>query len=181
MKKYILKYTKHIISIVFIIISIVTYNIGNKRHSTIFLDENEKYISVYVKGNVKEEKIVKVKKNTTIQDVLDLCGGVKESADISNVDLKAKVKHGDIIEIPIKETEKKLINEESKGNKDKDKVNINSADKNALMNLTGIGEKTAEKIIEYRNKNKFKSIEDIKNISGIGEKKYEKIKNEITI
>lgn len=179
MKKYILKYTKHIIFIVFIIISIVTYNISNKRHSTIFLDKNEKYISVYVKGNVKEEKIVKVEKNTTIQDVLDLCGGVKESADISNVDLKAKVKHGDIIEIPIKETEKKLINEESKGKKDK--VNINSADKNMLMNLTGIGEKTAEKIIEYRKENKFESIEDIKNISGIGEKKYEKIKNEITI
>ena len=49
------------------------------------------------------------------------------------------------------------------------------------MNLTGIGKKTAEKIIEYRKENKFESVEDIKNVSGIGEKKYEKIKNEITI
>lgn len=179
MKKYILKYTKYIFPSLFIIISIVTYNIDNKRYSTIFLDKEGKYNSVYVKGNIKEEKIVKVKENTTIQEVLNLCGGIMENSDISNIDLKAKVKQGDIIEIPIKETDKELINEENNDNQNK--ININSADKKTLMDLTGIGEKTAEKIIEYRKENKFKNIEDIKNVSGIGDKKYEKIKNEITI
>lgn len=178
MKKYISKYVKYILPSIFIIISIVTYNMGGKKQEVIFLNKNTNYFSVYVKGAIKNEKTVKVKKNTSLQDVINLCGGIKEEADISNLDLKRKVNDGDIIEIPSK-IEKINNNEESieMG----DKVNINIADKNTLMNLTGIGEKTAEKIIDYRKENKFKNIEDIKNVSGIGDKKYEKIKNNITV
>ena len=62
------------------------------------------------------------------------------------------------------------------------KVNINSATKEELLSLTGIGESKALAIIEYRNSNGlFKSIEDIKNVSGIGEALFAKIKENITI
>jgi competence protein ComEA len=60
------------------------------------------------------------------------------------------------------------------------KININNASKEELMTLTGIGESKADKIIEYRNSNKFNSIEDIKNVSGIGESVFNKIKDNIT-
>lgn len=61
------------------------------------------------------------------------------------------------------------------------KVNINTATKEQLDTLPGVGPSTAEKIIQYRNENgKFKSIEDIKNVKGIGESKYSKIKDFIT-
>lgn len=179
MKKHISRYIKYSIPILFIIIAIITYNIRNKKHETIVINKHEKYISVYVKGNIKEEKIVRVKKNTTIKEVIDLCGGIKDNSDLSNINLKDKVKQGDIIEIPIKDKNKEEIQNEN--NINNNKININSADKKTLMSLTGIGEKTAEKIIRYREENKFSSIEDIKTVSGIGEKKYEKIKNEITI
>ena len=54
--------------------------------------------------------------------------------------------------------------------------------KEELKTLTGIGDATAQKIIDYRNeKGKFSSIEEVKNVSGIGESKYEKIKNKIII
>ena len=49
------------------------------------------------------------------------------------------------------------------------------------MTLKGIGEKTAEKIIEYRKEKPFEKIEDIQNVSGIGTSLYEKIKDSITI
>ena len=65
--------------------------------------------------------------------------------------------------------------------KDTSKISINSASKEELMTLPGIGEKTALKIIEYRKTQVFKSIEDIKNVKGIGDKKYEKIKDLIVI
>ena len=52
-------------------------------------------------------------------------------------------------------------------------VNINSASKEELMTLKGIGETTAEAIIEYRKENKFTKIEDIKNVKGIGDKKFD--------
>lgn len=61
------------------------------------------------------------------------------------------------------------------------KVNINKADLSELTTLPGIGKSRAEEIISYRNANKFKSIEDIKNISGIGEKTFEKLKDKISI
>ena len=64
----------------------------------------------------------------------------------------------------------------------KEKVSINKASKEELMNLSGIGETKAEAIISYRNENgNFKNIEDIKNVSGIGEAVFEKIKDNITI
>lgn len=60
-------------------------------------------------------------------------------------------------------------------------VNINKASKVQLMKLPGIGEKTAQAIIEYRNTSKFNQIEDIMNVKNIGIKKFEKMKNNITV
>lgn len=63
-----------------------------------------------------------------------------------------------------------------------DKVNINTASKEELMTLSGIGESKAIDIIKYREENGlFKAINEIMNISGIGEKLFDKIKNNITL
>lgn len=62
------------------------------------------------------------------------------------------------------------------------KVNINSSTVEQLMKLPGIGEVKAKAIIEYRETNGyFKSIEEIMNVSGIGEKTFEKIRDLITV
>lgn len=52
------------------------------------------------------------------------------------------------------------------------KIDINTADVNELVRCEGMGEKTAEAIVEYRNNNgKFLNIDDLLNVKGIGEKK----------
>ena len=62
------------------------------------------------------------------------------------------------------------------------KININTASKEELLTLTGIGESKAIAIINYRNNNGFfKKIDDILNVSGIGNSIFEKIKDSITI
>ncbi len=61
-------------------------------------------------------------------------------------------------------------------------VNLNTASKEELMTLTGIGEAKADDIITYRTTNNgFKSIEEIKNVKGIGDSIFDKIKDRITI
>jgi comEA protein len=68
-----------------------------------------------------------------------------------------------------KVTSKKAPNENS--------INLNTASKEQLMKIPGIGEKTADNIFAYREKNgKFKSLEEIMNVKGIGESKYNKFK-----
>lgn len=60
-------------------------------------------------------------------------------------------------------------------------VNLNTASKDALMRLPGVGEKTAESIIERRAHVPFRRVEDIMEVKGIGEKKFEKMKQFIVV
>lgn len=68
-----------------------------------------------------------------------------------------------------------------KSNNNTSLININTATKEELMTIPNIGESKADKIIEYRNKNRFEKVEDIQNVSGIGESIFEKIKTYITV
>ncbi|MFA5144742.1 MAG: helix-hairpin-helix domain-containing protein [Candidatus Omnitrophota bacterium] len=62
------------------------------------------------------------------------------------------------------------------------KIDLNSADKDLLMSIPGIGEKLARRIIEYREKQtSFTSLEELKNIKGIPESKCGKMKDYLTI
>lgn len=61
-------------------------------------------------------------------------------------------------------------------------IDINSAGVDDLVLLPGIGQKTAEKILSYRQENgNFKSVEDLMNVKGIGQKKFDKLKSSVTI
>jgi competence protein ComEA len=61
-------------------------------------------------------------------------------------------------------------------------INLNSATVPQLETLPGIGRSTAEKIVEYRQKNGgFKKIEDLMNVQGIGEKSFLKLKPLVTV
>jgi len=62
------------------------------------------------------------------------------------------------------------------------KININKATSDQLMQIKGIGESYAKRIIEYREKNgPFKKIEDLMEVQGIGTKIFESIKDKITV
>ena len=64
----------------------------------------------------------------------------------------------------------------------RDIININTADEEELLKFSGIGEKMAKRIIEYRNENgPFEKIEDIMNVDGIGEVFFENNKKNIAV
>ena len=125
-----------------------------------------------------------------------MAGGKTEEADLSKINLAYIVEDGTQIYIPRINEDLNQVNLISDGagvgvvitdsnveeNEVDSKVNINTASKEKLETLPGVGETTAQKIIDYREANgKFKTIEDIKNVSGIGDAKYESLKDKITV
>lgn len=142
----------------------------------------EEYINVFVSGAVNNPDVYTLKKGSIIKDAVDLAGGFSEEACRDYVNLAKKLEDGEHIMIPTMEQMSGLsvqhILEESQKST---LVNINTATKEELMSLPGIGERKADSIIKYRNSKSFSAIEDIMNISGIKEAAFNKIRDKICI
>lgn len=164
-------------------------NSENKQQSEDGSPENNKQnseIYVHIDGEVKNPGVYKMKIGDRVNDAIQAAGGLTEDAEKSKINLATKLKDEMKIHIyKIGETNKDSSNESSDDNKSDGNnsklININTASKEELCKLTGIGENKAKLIIEYREKNKFTKIEDITKVSGIGKKTFEKIKNDITV
>lgn len=227
MKKLNLK-QKKIIAIILIILAVIAYyyiyindtvnetsnqdlEINNTQENEEINEVEEKTnkkIIVHICGAVNIEGIVELEEGSRISNAIEKAGGIKENAELADINLAYPLEDGMKIYIPTKEEaelnkkENIQINnyvtsssgginlQESESNTQsksttptsKEKVNINTATKEELDTLPGIGPSIALKIIEYREQNgKFNSIEEIKEVSGIGDAKYENIKDLIGI
>lgn len=146
-------------------------------------------IFVHIDGWIQNPGVYEIKENDRVNTIIEKAGGLKEGASIKSINLAARLSDGDKIYIPNREEEKQIETTEVKRNNTgtvkitkNSKININKASISELKQITGIGESTANKIIDYRdNVGKFKKIEDIKEVKGIGDSKYESIKDKITI
>ncbi len=151
------------------------------------IDEDDEEIMVHISGEVYKPGIVVLKAGSRVIDAVNLAGGLKKDADLDKINLAKRLVDEEKIYIP-KIGEDDIPIESSNVNSSTNnfdspngKVNINTCTKEELMTLPGIGEVLAQRIIEYRQGNPFRTIEDIMNVSGIGDKKFESIKDLITV
>lgn len=143
-------------------------------------------VYVYVCGAVNAPGVYELKKDARVFEAITLAGGMTAEAAPEAVSQARTVADGEQIYVPtVREVQMQGSGVEDivTGNADvSGKVNINTAGKEELMTLTGIGEAKAQSILDYREEHgKFGSIEDLMLIEGIKEGVFNKIKEDITI
>lgn len=159
-------------------------------------------VYVDIKGSVKKPGVYQVSADSIVWDIVNLSGGFTKNAYTKNINLSQKVKDEMVIYVFSKNEMSKMNNtvktdtacttnvinydncittEKNATETSTSLVNINTASKEELMNVSGIGASKADSIIAYRIKTPFSKIEDIMNVSGIGESLFDKIKKYITV
>ena len=115
-------------------------------------------------------------------DIIERANGFTNEADENAINLAERVDDEMIVYIPKLGEELKSVNGDAGQNGDTALVNINEANSSQLLTLPGIGEAKASAIMDYREQNGgFKDAAELKEISGIGEKTFEKLKELITV
>lgn len=147
-------------------------------------------IKVDIKGAVTNPGIYEVKKESRVADLIKIAGGATQDADLDATNLSTKLKDEDCVVIYKKGEQDKIQNlqtsiSNSKVSSEPSKeaiININTANKEELMTLTGIGEVKADGIIKYRDENGgFNSVEELTKVDGIGEKTLSKFIDKVDI
>ena len=159
-------------------------NISNEANNKDEKAENrhDEKIFVDVKGAVKHPGVFETTKDKRVKDLIEEAGGLLDDADTSTLNLSQKVKDQMVIYV-LKHGEKpKQISDGGSSSSNTDVININTANKEQLMKISGVGKTKAEAIISYREKNgDFKKKEDITKVHGIGKATFEKIKDKIEV
>ena len=150
----------------------------------------DEYIKVDIKGAIKKPGVYEIKMGSRVTDLIKLAGGTTPEADLDGTNLSMKLndenciviyKKGDIdkIQIPQSSTSTSTILESQVENAI---ININTASKEELNTLVGIGDTKADAIIKYREENQgFKSVQELTKVSGIGEKTLSKFIDKVDI
>ncbi|MEK6751523.1 MAG: helix-hairpin-helix domain-containing protein [Chloroflexota bacterium] len=148
-------------------------------------------VAVHVIGAVPRPGLYEFAEGARVQDAIDAAGGLLASASVDSINLAALLADGQQLNIPYREgaapTEPPAAPElpNSSGQNDNsqnDLININTATKEELDALPGIGPTTAQRIIDYRTANgPFEAIDEIMNVSGIGPATFDEIKDLITV
>ena len=133
----------------------------------------EENIYVYVCGSVVSPGVYRVSHEDRICDAIRLAGGVTADGRGEALEQAQHMTDGQTIYVPGKD--------ESEPERQEDgRLDLNSATKEELMTLPGIGSSKADKIMEYRESHGgFKAVEELMEIPGIKEGIYQKLKDQV--
>lgn len=144
---------------------------------------------VHVDGAVAAPGVYELAEGSRAVDAVNAAGGLAEGADLTSINLAAPLSDGEKIHVPREgeQATQPVGAGASAGGQGTARsapglVNINTATAEELCSLPGVGEATAEAIIEDRAANgPFSAPEDLMRVSGIGEKKFAKLQGKICV
>ena len=165
-------------------------------------------IVVHVTGAVKSPGVYYLPAGARVHEAIEKAGGRTEQADIHSLNLAAKIRDGQQVDVPMirqipdvkppapisiaaqeytipTSSDRSVAPQPSmqrSAPSDESRININTATSQELQTLRGIGPAMAQRIIEYRQTSgRFSTVDDLTNVKGIGEKTLEKIRDNITV
>lgn len=166
--------------------------VSNENKSTAVSASKDKIV-VEIKGEVKNPDVYIMGSDAIVKDLILEAGGITEKGDLSKVNQAMTLKKGDCITIPGK-TEDNALSPEAKGTPSSNgassqsaktpsgKLDVNRASKEELKTVPGIGDVTAGKIIDYREKNgPFGSLDDLKKVGRIGDTTLKKFQDYLEV
>lgn len=146
-------------------------------------------VVVAVQGMVESPGLRTVSEGTRLGEVLDLVGGIRPEARLEGVNLAEKVVDG--MQVVVDADGSRVVypgqsvapgGANPAGTAGSGTVNINTADSAGLTTLPGVGEKTAEAIIAWREANgAFTSPEQLMEVRGIGAAKFEAMRDFVSV
>ena len=148
-------------------------------------------VCVDVKGAVKHPGIYKLKSGARVNEAVAAAGGIVDNADMRQVNLAKQVADAEVVYVPVNGetvpgTSTARITSggdtTATGDDGTATVNLNTATKEQLCQITGIGDKKADLILQYREQHgQFKSIDELKQVSGFGDKSVDKIRDQLAV
>ena len=139
-------------------------------------------IYVHICGAVVNSGVYELEKGARVYEGIQMAGGMLENAAKDFMNQAAELTDGERLYVPTISEVEAGSGETGIATPEDTRINLNTASKEELMTLPGIGESKAESIIRYREEHgELKEVEELTNIAGIKSGVYEKIKELVRI
>ncbi|WP_394525347.1 helix-hairpin-helix domain-containing protein [Lacrimispora sp. JR3] len=137
---------------------------------------------VHICGEVVSPGVYELSEESRVFQAVEKAGGFTANAAAESLNMAERIRDGMKITVLSRQEARSANKNPADSSQGKHQVNLNTAVKEELMTLRGIGESRAEDIIRYRDSHGgFKKIEDIMKVSGIKDSAFQKIKDDITV
>ena len=140
---------------------------------------------VHVAGAVRRPGVYKMRAGARIDDAVRRAGGATAKADLSAVNLAAKVEDGRQVLVPLKAAAAAAIPAGEGGaaaTPASAPINLNTATPEQLDTLDGVGPATVQKILDYRQEHGgFGRVDELAQVPGIGPKRLAALRDKVTV
>ena len=139
-------------------------------------------LTVHVAGAVRRPGVYRLRSGARVDDAVTRAGGARRGADLSAVNLAAKLEDGRQVVVPARAPAVPAGGTAASSSAPAVPLNLNTATVEQLDELDGIGPGTAKKILGYRDEHDgFGSVEELAQISGIGEKRMATLREQVRV